>query len=116
MAQWAILMFNILLLISISAIEGDRNVNHRSLRSGNLQALQPVTYFGNYPSEDKPISYPGDKIKKKRRKRKPGKTGTKALNDWDSSEYYDYYYDDNESDETSEQNSKLHQPDLKLNH
>ena len=116
MTQRAILIFNILLLISISSIEGDRNVNHRSLRSGNLQALQPVNFLGNYPSEDKPISYPGDKGKKRRRKRKPGKTGTKALSDWDSSEYYDYYYDDNEGDETSKQNFKLRQPDLKLNH
>ena len=99
MAQRAILIFNILLLISISAIEGDRNVNHRSPQSDNLQALQPVNYFGNYPSEDKPISYPGDKIKKRRRKWKPGKTGTKAFDQWDSSEYYDYDY---ESDETGE--------------
>ena len=113
MAQQAILIFNTLLLISISAIEGQRNVNHRSLQSDNLQALQPVNYFGNYPSEDKPISYPGDKGKKRRRKRKPGKTGTKALSDWDSSEYYDYYYDDNESNETSEQNFKLRQADSK---
>ena len=102
MAQWAILIFNILLLISISAIEGERNVNHRSLRSGHLQAFQPVNFLVNYPSRDEPKNYPGDKGKKRRRKRKPGKTGTKAFGQWDSSEYYDYYYDDNESDETSE--------------
>ena len=103
MAQRAILIFNILLLISISAIEGDRNVNHRSLRSGDFQVLQPVNYFGDYPSDHKPISYPGDKGKKRRRKRKPGKTGAKAFGRWDSSEYYDYYY---ESDETGEHSFK----------
>ena len=99
MAQRAILIFNILLLISISAIEGQRNVNHRSLQSDNLQALQPGSYFGNYQSRDEPINYQGDIGKKKRRKRKPEKTGTKAFGQWDSSEYYDYDY---ESDETGE--------------
>ena len=108
MAQWAILVFNILLLISISAIEGDRNVNHRSVRSADLQVLQPVNHFGNYPSEEKPINYPGDKGKKRIRKLKPGKRGTKAFGQWDSSDYYDYFYDDNESNGTSEQNFKLH--------
>ena len=97
MAQQAILIFNILLLISISAIKGDRNVNHRSLRSGDFQALQPVNFLGNYQSRDKPINYPGDKGKKRIRKRKPRKTGTKVFGQWDSSEYYDYDY---ESDET----------------
>ena len=101
MAQRAILIFNILLLISISAIEGDRNVNHRFLRSGDLQVLQPVNHFGNYPSEDKPISYPGDKGKKRIRKRKPRKTGTKVFGQWDSSEYYDYDYESNETGEHS---------------
>jgi hypothetical protein len=104
MAQLVLLIFKILWIISISAIEGDRNVNHRSLRSGNLQeALQPVNHFGNYPSKDEPISYPGDKRKKKRRKRKPIKSGIKSFSEVDSSEYYDYYYDDNDNDETSEQ-------------
>ena len=113
MAQRAIFIFNILLLISISAIEGDRNVNHRSLQSGNLQALQPVNHFGTYPSRDEPINYPGDKGKKKRRKRKPGKTGTKAFGQSDSSEYYYYDY---ESDETGEHSFKLRQLESKLNH
>ena len=36
-----------------NAIEGDRNVNQRSLQSGTLQALQPVNYFGNHPTEEK---------------------------------------------------------------
>ena len=103
MAQQAILIFNTLLLISISAIEGERNVNHRSLRSGNLQALQPVNFLGNYQSRDEPKNYPGDKGKKRRRKRKPGKTGTKAFGQWDSSEYYDYAF---ESDETGEHSLK----------
>ena len=97
MAQRAILIFNILLLISISAIEGDRNVNHRSLQSDNLQALQPVNFLGSYQSRDVPINHQGDKGKKKRRKRKSVKTGIKAFGQWDSSEYYDYNY---ESDET----------------
>ena len=117
MAQRAILIFNILLLISISAIEGDRNVNHRSLRSGHLQAFQPVNFLVNYPSRDEPKNYPGDKGKKRRRKRKPGKTGTKAFGQWNSSEYYDY---DFESDETGEHSFKLpymrhHNPLLILN-
>ena len=99
MAQRAILIFNILLLISISAIEGDRNVNHRSLQSDNLQVLQPVNFLGNYQSRDEPINYPGDKGKKRIRNWKPGKTGTKAFGQWDSSEYYDYDY---EGDETGE--------------
>ena len=103
MAQRAILIFNILLLISISAIEGDRNVNHRSLQSDNLQALQPVNFLGNYQSRDEPINYPGDKGKKRIRNWKPGKTGTKAFGQWDSSEYYDY---DFESDETGEHSLK----------
>ena len=103
MAQRAILIFHILLLISISAIEGDRNTNHRSLQSDNLQALQPVNFLGNYQSRDEPINYPGDKLKKKRRKRKPQKTGTKAFGQWNSSEYYDYDY---ESDETGEHSFK----------
>ena len=99
MAQRAILIFNILLLISIIAIEGDRNVNHRSPQSDNLQALQPVNFLGNYQSRDEPIDYPGYKGKKRIRKRKPRKTGTKTFGQWDSSEYYDYDY---ESDETGE--------------
>ena len=106
MAQRAILIFNILLLISISAIVGERNVNYRLLQNDNLQALQPVNQFGNYASEDIPISYPGYKGKKRIRKRKPGKTGTKAFGQWDSSEYYDYNYG---SDETGEHALKLHQ-------
>ena len=116
MAQLALLIFNILWLISTSTIEGDRNVHYRSLQSGNLQALQPIDFWGNYPRRDEPISYPGDKRKKKRRKRKPKKSGTKALSDLDSSEYYDYYYGDNESNEKGEQTFKLRQPDSKLNH
>ena len=108
MAQRAILISNILLLISIGAIEGDRNVNYRTLQSDNLQALQPVNFLGNYQSRDEPINYPGDKGKKRIRKLKPGKRGTKAFGQWDSSDYYDYFYDDNESNGTSEQNFKLH--------
>ena len=99
MAQRAILIFNLLLLISISAIEGERNINHRLLRSGNLQVLQPVNFLGNYESRDEPINYLGDNGQKRMRKRKPRKTGTKAFGQWDSSEYYDYDY---ESDETGE--------------
>ena len=99
MAQRAVLIFNILLLISISAVEGDRNVNYRSLQSDNLQALQTVNFLGNYQSRDEPINYPGDKGKKRRRKRKPGKIGTKAFDQWDSSEYYDYDFN---SDGTGE--------------
>ena len=71
------MIFNILWLISISAIEGDRNVDHRSLRSGNLQALQPVNYYGNYPSKVETISYPRDK--KKIIIINPPKTGTKGF-------------------------------------
>ena len=99
MAQQAILIFNLLLFISISAIEGERNINHRLLRSGNLQVLQPVNFLGNYESIDEPINYLGDNGQKRIRKRKPRKTGTKAFGPWDSSEYYDYDY---ESDETGE--------------
>ena len=99
MSKLSLLIFIISLLISKKAIEGDRNVNHRSPQSDNLQALQPVNFLGNYQSRDEPIDYPGYKGKKRirKRKRKPRKTGTKTFGQWDSSEYYDYDY---ESDET----------------
>ena len=54
MAKLALIIFSIILLISENAIEGDRNVNQRSLQGGSLQALQPVDYYGNYPSRDEP--------------------------------------------------------------
>ena len=104
MSKLALLILIISLLISKNAIEGDGNVNHRSLQSGNIQALQPVNYFGNYPSRDEPINYSGDKENKKRRKRTPQKPGTKAFGHWDSSENY---YDDYESDDRGEQTFKL---------
>ena len=63
MAKLALIIFSIILLISENAIEGDRNVNQRSLQGGSLQALQPVDYYGNYPSRDEPINYPPDKEK-----------------------------------------------------
>ena len=63
MSKLALLILLLSLLISKNAIEGDRNVNHRSLQSGNIQDLQPVNHFGNYPSRDEPINYPGDKEK-----------------------------------------------------
>ena len=53
MAKLALIIFSIILLISKNSIEGDRNVNQRSLQSGSLQALQPVNYFGNYPTVEK---------------------------------------------------------------
>ena len=57
MSELALLIFIVSLLISKNSIEGDRNVNHRSLQSGNIQDLQPVNYFGNYLSRDEPINY-----------------------------------------------------------
>ena len=63
MAKLALIIFSIILLISKNSIKGDRNVNQRSLQSGSLPALQPVKYFGNYPSKDEPINYPGGKEK-----------------------------------------------------
>jgi hypothetical protein len=107
MFKLALLILIISLLISKNTIEGDGNVNHRYLQSGNIQTLQPVNYFGNYPSRDEPINYSGNKGKKKRRNRIPQKPGTKAFGHWDSSENYDYYYDDYESDERGEQTFKL---------
>ena len=100
MSKLAVLIFILVLLISKNVIKGDRNVNQRSLQNGNLQALQQVGYFGNYPRRDEPINYPGDKRKKKRRNRTPKKIETKVLDPWHSSGYYDNYYDDYESDET----------------
>ena len=97
MSKLSLLIFIIYLLISKKAIEGDRNVNHRSLQSDNLQALQPVNFLGSYQSRDVPINHQGDKGKKKRRKRKSVKTGIKAFGQWDSSEYYDYNYESDES-------------------
>merc|ERR1712037_327947 len=107
MAQRAILIFNLLLLISISAIEGERNINHRLLRSGNLQVLQPVNFLGNYESRDEPINYLGDNGQKRIRKRKPRRTGTKAFGQWDSSEYYDYDYESDETDDGNDQTDIL---------
>ena len=57
MSKLALLILLLSLLISKNAIEGDRNVNHRSLQSGNIQDLQSVNYFGNYLSRDEPINY-----------------------------------------------------------
>ena len=57
MSKLALLIFIVSLLISKNSIEGDRNVNHRSRQSGNIQELQPVKYFGTYSSRDKPINY-----------------------------------------------------------
>ena len=67
MFKLALLIFIVSLLISKNSIEGDRNVNHRSLQSGNIQDLQPVNHFGNYPSRDEPINHSGDQGKEKRR-------------------------------------------------
>ena len=63
MAKLALIILSIILLISKNATTGDINVNQRSLQGGSLQALQPVNYFGNYPSRDEPINYPEDKEK-----------------------------------------------------
>ena len=63
MFKLALLIFIVSLLISKNSIEGDRNVNHRSPQSGNIQTIPPVNYFGNYPSRDEPINYPEDKEK-----------------------------------------------------
>ena len=67
MFKLALLIFIVSLLISKNSIEGDRNVNHRSLQSGNIQDLQPVNHFGNYPSRDEPINHSGNQGKEKRR-------------------------------------------------
>ena len=53
MFKLALLILIISLLISKNTIEGDGNVNHRYLQSGNIQTLQPVNYFGNYPTVEK---------------------------------------------------------------
>ena len=76
MSKLALLIFIASLLISKNYIEGDRNVNHRSLQSDNIQDLQPVNYFWNYSSRNKAINHSGDHGKKKRRKRTPQKSGT----------------------------------------
>ena len=67
MSKLALLIIIVSLLVSKNSIEGDRNVNHRSLQSGKIQDLQPVNYFGTYLSRDKPINHSGDQGKEKRR-------------------------------------------------
>ena len=76
MSELALLILLLSLLISKNAIEGDRNVNHRSLQSGNIQDLQPVNHFGNYPSRDEPINYSGSRYQP-RDYRRPLKTEKK---------------------------------------
>ena len=76
MSKLSLLIFIIYLLISKKAIEGDRNVNHKSLQSGNIQALQPVNIFGNYPSRDETINYSGSRYQL-RDYRRPLKTEKK---------------------------------------
>ena len=67
MSKLALLIFIVSLLVSKNSIEGDRNVNHRSLQGGKIQDSQPVNYFGTYLSRDKPINHSGDQGKVKRR-------------------------------------------------
>ena len=76
MFKLSLLIFIISLLISKKAIEGDRNVNHRSLQSGNIQDLQPVNFLGNYQSRDEPINYSGSRYQP-RDYRRPLKTEKK---------------------------------------
>ena len=64
MAQLALLAFNVCFFIGKNAIEGNRNIDYRSFKRGSFHALQPVDYFGNYPSRDEPINNPGDKRNK----------------------------------------------------
>ena len=76
MSKLALLILFLFLLISKNAIEGDRNVNHRSLQSGNIQDLQPVNHFRSYPSRDEPINYSGSRYQL-RDYRRPLKTEKK---------------------------------------
>ena len=67
MSKLALLIFIVSLLVSKNSIEGERNVNHRSLQGGKIQDSQSVNYFGTYLSRDKPINHSGDQGKVKRR-------------------------------------------------
>ena len=65
MSQLPLLILIISLVISKNVIEGDRNVNHRSPQSGNIQELQSVNHFGNHPSRDEPINYSGSRYQQR---------------------------------------------------
>ena len=102
MAQLAVLIINIILLISKNSIEGDRNVNHRSLQSGSLQALQPINL--NLGSRYQPRDYRRPlKTKKKMRRLKKKKKRQQRKKEEHRRQY----------DSTGKQTFRLCQPNFK---